>query len=72
MRTARDSLIQSVKLAEAAERLGADSAYFRVHHFAQQLGAPAPLIAAVGARTEYCTYVLDSVLSYVAPEFGWR
>ncbi len=51
VRTARDSLIQSVELAAAAERLGADGAYFRVHHFARQLGTPAPLLAAVGART---------------------
>ena len=52
VRTARDSLVQSVELAEAAEELGIDGAYFRVHHFAQQLGTPAPLLAAVGARTE--------------------
>ncbi len=50
-RTAADSLLQSIELAVAAEELGADGAYFRVHHFAQQLGSPAPLLAAVGART---------------------
>lgn len=50
-RTAADALVQSVELAEAAEELGVDGAYFRVHHFARQLGTPAPLLAAVAART---------------------
>lgn len=62
VRTARDSLVQSVELAEAAEELGVDGAYFRVHHFAQQLGTPAPLLAAVAARTsriEIGTGVVD-------------
>ena len=35
------------ELAVAAESLGADGAYFRVHHFARQLGSPFPLLAAV-------------------------
>ena len=51
-RTAGDALLQSIDLAVAAEELGADGAYFRVHHFARQLGSPFPLLAAVGARTE--------------------
>ncbi|WP_353988224.1 LLM class flavin-dependent oxidoreductase [Ruicaihuangia caeni] len=51
-RTAADALLQSIDLAVAAEELGADGAYFRVHHFARQLGSPFPLLAAVGARTE--------------------
>ncbi len=51
-RSARDVLHQSIDLAVAAEELGADGAYFRVHHFAQQLASPFPLLAAVGARTE--------------------
>src|SRR3954466_3063904 len=42
VRTAADSLIQSLELAVAAEALGADGAYFRVHHFARQLGSPFP------------------------------
>src|SRR6187431_3055524 len=61
-RTAADSLLQSIDLAVAAEELGADGAYFRVHHFAQQLGSPFPLLAAVGARTkkiEIGTAVID-------------
>src|SRR5689334_21126845 len=61
-RSARDVLQQSIELAEAAEQLGADGAYFRVHHFAQQLSSPFPLLAAVGARTkriEIGTAVID-------------
>src|SRR5215468_11109511 len=62
VRTASDSLVQSIELAVAAEELGADGAYFRVHHFARQLGSPFPLLAAVGARTkkiEIGTAVID-------------
>jgi hypothetical protein len=29
-----------------------DGSYLRVHHFAQQLASPFPLLAAVGARTK--------------------
>src|ERR1700676_3719352 len=62
VRTAADSLLQSIELAVAAEELGADGAYFRVHHFASQLGSPFPLLAAIGARTsriEIGTAVID-------------
>jgi len=61
-RTGADALLQSIDLAVAAEELGLDGAYFRVHHFARQLGAPFPLLAAVGARTsriEIGTAVID-------------
>ncbi|KAB0678518.1 LLM class flavin-dependent oxidoreductase [Aureimonas leprariae] len=51
-RSAADVLLQSIDLAVAAEELGADGAYFRVHHFAQQLASPFPLLAAVGAKTD--------------------
>jgi alkanesulfonate monooxygenase SsuD/methylene tetrahydromethanopterin reductase-like flavin-dependent oxidoreductase (luciferase family) len=51
-RSASDVLLQSIDLAVAAEELGADGAYFRVHHFANQLSSPFPLLAAVGARTD--------------------
>jgi len=57
-----DALLQSIELAVAAEELGADGAYFRVHHFARQLGSPFPLLAAIGARTsriEIGTAVID-------------
>ena len=62
VRTAADALLQSIELAVAAEELGADGAYFRVHHFARQLGSPFPLLAAIGARTsriEIGTAVID-------------
>jgi len=61
-RSAADALLQSIDLAVAAEELGADGAYFRVHHFARQLAAPFPLLAAIGARTsriEIGTGVID-------------
>jgi alkanesulfonate monooxygenase SsuD/methylene tetrahydromethanopterin reductase-like flavin-dependent oxidoreductase (luciferase family) len=61
-RSARDVLLQSIDLAVAAEELGADGAYFRVHHFARQLASPFPLLAAVGAKTkriEIGTGVID-------------
>jgi len=62
VRSAADALLQSIELAVAAEELGADGAYFRVHHFARQLGSPFPLLAAIGARTrkiEIGTAVID-------------
>jgi alkanesulfonate monooxygenase SsuD/methylene tetrahydromethanopterin reductase-like flavin-dependent oxidoreductase (luciferase family) len=62
VRAGADALLQSIDLAVAAEELGADGAYFRVHHFARQLGSPFPLLAAVGARThkiEIGTAVID-------------
>ncbi|WP_303761472.1 LLM class flavin-dependent oxidoreductase [Sphingobium yanoikuyae] len=61
-RSASDVLLQSIDLAVAAEELGADGAYFRVHHFARQLGSPFPLLAAIGAKTsriEIGTGVID-------------
>jgi alkanesulfonate monooxygenase SsuD/methylene tetrahydromethanopterin reductase-like flavin-dependent oxidoreductase (luciferase family) len=61
-RSASDVLLQSIDLAVAAEELGADGAYFRVHHFASQLSSPFPLLAAIGARTsriEIGTGVID-------------
>jgi alkanesulfonate monooxygenase SsuD/methylene tetrahydromethanopterin reductase-like flavin-dependent oxidoreductase (luciferase family) len=62
VRSASDTLLQSIELAVAAEELGLDGAYFRVHHFARQLASPFPLLAAVGARTsriEIGTGVID-------------
>jgi alkanesulfonate monooxygenase SsuD/methylene tetrahydromethanopterin reductase-like flavin-dependent oxidoreductase (luciferase family) len=61
-RSAADVLLQSIDLAVAAEDLGADGAYFRVHHFARQLASPFPLLAAAGAKTrriELGTAVID-------------
>jgi alkanesulfonate monooxygenase SsuD/methylene tetrahydromethanopterin reductase-like flavin-dependent oxidoreductase (luciferase family) len=62
VRTAADALLQTVELAEAAEELGLQGAYVRVHHFARQLSAPFPLLAAMAARTrriELGTGVID-------------
>lgn len=61
-RTASDTLLQSIDLAVAAEEIGLDGAYFRVHHYAQQLASPFPLLAAIGAKTskiEIGTGVID-------------
>src|SRR6201987_4809369 len=61
-RSGTDALLHSIDLAVAAEDLGADGAYFRVHHFARQLASPFPLLAAVGAKTnriEIGTAVID-------------
>src|SRR6202140_3876772 len=69
-RSATDALIQSIDLAVEAERLGMDGAYFRVHHFAQQLASPFPLLAAVGAKTrkiEIGTAVID--MRYENPHY---
>ena len=49
VQTASDALLQSIDLAVAAEEVGADGAYFRVHHFARQLASPFPLLAAAVA-----------------------
>ena len=60
--TAADALLQTIELAQAAEEVGVDGAYVRVHHFAPQLASPFPLLAAMGARTstiELGTAVID-------------
>jgi alkanesulfonate monooxygenase SsuD/methylene tetrahydromethanopterin reductase-like flavin-dependent oxidoreductase (luciferase family) len=62
VRSARDSLLQAIELAVAAEEVGVDGAYFRVHHFAEQQTSPFPLLAAIAARTsriEIGTGVID-------------
>ncbi len=62
VRTGRDALVQNVELAVAAEELGVDGAYVRVHHFARQHASPFPLLAAMAARTsriEVGTGVVD-------------
>jgi len=61
-RSGRDALLQSIELAVAAEELGIDGAFYRVHHFARQLASPFPLLAAIAARTsriEIGTGVID-------------
>lgn len=60
--SAADALLQSIDLAVAAEELGIDGAFFRVHHFARQLASPFPLLSAIAARTsriEMGTAVID-------------
>jgi alkanesulfonate monooxygenase SsuD/methylene tetrahydromethanopterin reductase-like flavin-dependent oxidoreductase (luciferase family) len=61
-RTAADALLQTIELAEAAEEIGVDGAFVRVHHFERQLASPFPLLAAIAARTsriEIGTAVID-------------
>jgi alkanesulfonate monooxygenase SsuD/methylene tetrahydromethanopterin reductase-like flavin-dependent oxidoreductase (luciferase family) len=68
--TAADALSQTIELAEAAESIGIDGAYVRVHHFAPQLSSPFPLLAAIGARTrriEIGTAVID--MRYENPRY---
>ncbi|WP_136635277.1 LLM class flavin-dependent oxidoreductase [Pseudooceanicola onchidii] len=61
-RTAGDALLQAIDIAVAAESMGVDGAYFRVHHFARQHASPFPLLSAIAARTssiEIGTGVID-------------
>lgn len=51
VKTAQDAYLQSIDLAVEAEKIGVDGAFFRVHHFAPQIGSPFPLLAAIGAKT---------------------
>jgi alkanesulfonate monooxygenase SsuD/methylene tetrahydromethanopterin reductase-like flavin-dependent oxidoreductase (luciferase family) len=60
--TAADALLQTIELAQAAEELGVDGAFVRVHHFERQLASPFPLLSAIAARTsriEIGTAVID-------------
>jgi alkanesulfonate monooxygenase SsuD/methylene tetrahydromethanopterin reductase-like flavin-dependent oxidoreductase (luciferase family) len=60
--TAREAHVQTIELAVAAEEIGLDGAFLRVHHFARQLASPFPLLAAIAARTsriEMGTAVID-------------
>jgi alkanesulfonate monooxygenase SsuD/methylene tetrahydromethanopterin reductase-like flavin-dependent oxidoreductase (luciferase family) len=60
--TGSDALRQTVELAVAAEEIGIDGAFVRVHHFARQLSSPFPLLTAIGvstSRIEIGTGVID-------------
>jgi alkanesulfonate monooxygenase SsuD/methylene tetrahydromethanopterin reductase-like flavin-dependent oxidoreductase (luciferase family) len=68
--SARDALVEPIELAEAAEEIGIDRAFVRVHHFARELASPFPLLAAIGARTsriEIGTAVID--MRYEKPPY---
>jgi alkanesulfonate monooxygenase SsuD/methylene tetrahydromethanopterin reductase-like flavin-dependent oxidoreductase (luciferase family) len=52
-RSAADSLLQTIELAEAADELGVNGAFVRVHHFERQLASPFPLLSAIAARTRH-------------------
>jgi alkanesulfonate monooxygenase SsuD/methylene tetrahydromethanopterin reductase-like flavin-dependent oxidoreductase (luciferase family) len=61
-RSAADALLQTIELAQAAEDIGLDGAFVRVHHFERQLASPFPLLSAIAARTsriEIGTAVID-------------
>lgn len=61
-RSAADALLQTIELAQAAEEIGFDGAFVRVHHFERQLASPFPLLSAIGAKTrriEIGTAVID-------------
>ncbi len=49
----RDALHQAIELSVAADDLGVNGAYFRVHHFAPQGASPMPLLSAIAARTKH-------------------
>ena len=60
--TAAESLHQVIDLSVAADELGVNGAFFRVHHFAPQAAAPMPLLSAIASRTkaiEVGTGVID-------------
>ncbi|WP_265443100.1 LLM class flavin-dependent oxidoreductase [Flexivirga meconopsidis] len=50
---AASALKQAVELSVAADEVGANGAYFRVHHFERQQSSPIPLLSAIAARTRH-------------------
>lgn len=73
---ARQALLDAVEIAEGADQMGVNGAYFRVHHFARQGASPMPLLATIAARTqriEVGTGVIDLRYEnplYLAEEMG--
>ena len=60
--TAAESLHQAIDLSVAADEIGVNGAFFRVHHYAHQAAAPMPLLSAIASRTkaiEVGTGVID-------------
>ncbi|MDN4472232.1 LLM class flavin-dependent oxidoreductase [Demequina zhanjiangensis] len=51
VRTAKELMDDTIRLAEAAEDAGMDGAWIRIHHYEQNTSSPFPLLAAMGART---------------------
>ncbi len=57
-----EALHDRLEIARAADELGVNGAYFRVHHFAPQGASPMPMLAAIAASTthiEVGTGVID-------------
>ena len=52
VRSASDTLLDTVRLAEAAEDAGMDGAWIRVHHWEQNLASPFPILTAMGRATQ--------------------
>ena len=50
---AKEMLKQAVEIAQGADELGVNGAYFRVHHFARQAASPMPLLSAIAATTRH-------------------
>ena len=51
VRSAAETLNDTVRLAEAAEDAGMDGAWIRVHHWEQNLASPFPILTAMGRAT---------------------
>ncbi len=51
VRSAEETVLATIELAVAAEEVGFDGAWIRVHHFEQNLSSPFPLLSAMAART---------------------
>ncbi|MCI1748121.1 MAG: LLM class flavin-dependent oxidoreductase [Acidipropionibacterium sp.] len=72
----RRALHEAIEIAQGADALGVNGAYFRVHHFARQAASPMPLLAAIAATTSHIevgTGVIDMRYEnpgYLAEEAG--
>jgi len=52
VRSAAETLHDTVRLAQAAEDAGMDGAWIRVHHWEQNLASPFPILTAMGMATQ--------------------
>ncbi|AMS05227.1 LLM class flavin-dependent oxidoreductase [Acidipropionibacterium acidipropionici] len=70
------ALREAIEIAQGADEIGVNGAYFRVHHFARQAASPMPLLSAIAATTsriEVGTGVIDMRYEnplYLAEEAG--